>query len=483
MVKIRTRLLLMLLLCCGLGLYLLFQNFLDNILPRYKETMEESLVDMSVLLAAQVSQQVTDGSVPVENLRAAFDIAARQSFTAQIYAMTKTGISLRIYVTDNKGIVLFDSDGGKDEGRDYSQWNDVKRTLNGEYGARSSRTNPDDPRSSLLCVAAPIKHNDAIVGVLTVCKPTESVLVFLETARSDIVLLGVIAAAALLLIVLMASFWITWPIEKLTRYVRAVHKGERVSLPRLGHNEIGALGRAFEEMRVALEGKQYVEEYVQALTHQMKSPLSAIRGAAELLEENMSPEQQHRFMENIRTESTRLQEIIDRMLQLSALENCRQLEKPEPVDIMALIVSIVEEMQPIFSAKHIQVSLPDAASVTIICDAFLIRQSITNLLQNAVDFGKEGGSIAISMSVEGEHLMIAVRDDGPGIPAYACDKVFDRFYSLQRPDSGRKSSGLGLPFVRETATLHGGTTTVLNSPDGGVTATLSLALHLHRSDS
>ena len=476
MVKIRTRLLITLLLFCGLGLYLLFQNFQKDILPRYKETMEESLVDMSVLLAAQVSREIADSGIPVERLRAAFKDAKERLFTAKIYEMTKTQINLRVYITDENGIVLYDSDGGKDEGEDYSQWNDVQRTLNGEYGARSSRSDPDDPRTSLLCVAAPIKHGDEIVGVLSVCKPTESILVFLERTQRDITLLGAIAAIALLLIALMTSFWVTWPIEKLTYYVRAIHGGKRVSLPRLGHNEIGALGEAFEQMRVALEGKKYVEEYVQALTHQMKSPLSAIRGAAELLAEGMPPEQQQRFMENIRTESLRLQDIIERMLQLSVLENCRCLQDVKTVNMATLLSSVIEEMGPIFSGKGIHVQFHDASVASISCDPFLIRQAVSCLFQNAVDFSKNNGSIEVSVKEEPEQIIIEIKDDGYGIPAYAHDKVFDRFYSLQRPDNGKKSSGLGLAFVREVAALHGGEATVVNNPDGGVTATLVLPL-------
>ena len=158
------------------------------------------MVDMSVLLAAQVANQAAGGTIAVDDLRAAFTTAKRQTFSAQIYEMTKTQINLRLYVTDRKGIVLFDSDGGLDEGKDYSRWNDVYRTLRGKYGARASRTDPDDPLTSLLCVSAPIMVNGEIAGVLAVCKPTESVWLFLELARRDIMVLGVIAMLALLLI-------------------------------------------------------------------------------------------------------------------------------------------------------------------------------------------------------------------------------------------------------------------------------------------
>lgn len=481
MVKTRTRLMIALVLLCGIGLYLIIHWILEDVRPRYLESMEESMVDMAALLAGYVSNQVSENNIPVDDLRAAFNTAKKQTFSARIYAMLKTQINLRVYVTDRNGIVLFDSDSGRDEGKDYSRWNDVARTLQGKYGARASRSDPNDPMTALLCVAAPIKVNGEIIGVLTVCKPTESVRLFLDLAQQDVTVLGVVATLALVLIAVMISFWITWPIEKLTRYVRAVRDGKRLAPPRFGHNEIGALGAAFEEMRIALEGKQYVEEYVQTLTHQIKGPLSAIRGAVELLEEDMPPEQRLRFTENIRSESMRIQELVDRMLQLSALENRKHLQDIEAVDIAELLADILDALQPIFSQKHLNVRLLDTESSFIRCERFLVRQAITNLLQNAVDFSRERGSVTVSAKMEKDQIVIAISDEGHGIPAYAFDKVFDRFYSLQRPDTGKKSSGLGLAFVQEAAALHGGQITLENRMEGGVTTTLTLPVNPQKS--
>lgn len=456
MVKTRTRLFLALLALFGLGLYALIDWILDDVRPHYLETMEESMVDMATLLASLVSNQIAGAEIRTDDLRAAFDTAKKRHFSAKIYEMTKTQLNMRVYVTDRNGIVVFNSDNGRDEGKDYSRWNDVRRTMRGEYGARASRTDPDDPMTALLCVASPIKVNEDIIGVLAVCKPTESVKLFLEVARRDLVVVGVVAAVALLFIAVVTSFWITWPIEKLTRHVRAVRDGKRAAAPKLGKSEIGALGAAFEDMRVALEGKQYVEDYVQTLTHQMKSPLSAIRGAAELLEEDMPPAQRRQFLDHIRSESVRMQDLVDRMLQLSALENRKQLQDVAEVNIAELIAENIESMQAAFSGKRIRVSATEVEPLVVKCERFLVRQAITNLLQNAVDFSTDGGVLSVAARKTDHSIEIAILDNGCGIPDYALDKVFDRFYSLSRPDTGRKSSGLGLAFVREVAALHGG---------------------------
>ena len=472
--KIRTRLFVALLVLVGAGFYVLIDWILDDLRPRYSATMEESMVDTATLLASWLENQVEAGVIRTDGLRSAFDTAQKRRFSAQIYELTKTRVNMRVYVTDRSGIVLFDSDNGRDEGKDDSRWNEVHRTMQGQYGARATRTDPDDPMTSTYFVASPIRAGNEIVGVLAVCKPSRSVAVFLNTAKRQIAVAGGIAAIVVVVVGMAVSLWIVWPVEKLTRYAKAIRDGKRAPPPRLGSGEIGALGVAFEEMRTALEGRQYVEEYIQTLTHQMKSPLSAIRGAAELLEEDMPDDRRRQFLHNLRSESDRIQDLIDRMLQLSALENRRELRDVETIDLAQLMADIIESMEPVLSGKRIQVSLARAEPVVIKGERFLVRQAVSNLLQNAVDFSEPGSEIAVATQKADGQAEIRVLDNGPGVPEYALDRLFDRFYSLRHPGTGRKSSGLGLAFVREVAELHGGRVTVGNRPEGGARAALVL---------
>lgn len=476
MVSIRTRLFIAFLLLASGGFYVLSDWVRNIIRPAYVQAMEEAMVDTATLLASWVEQEAGADGISTDKLRAAFDSARRKRFLARIYALTKTHINMRVYVTDHNGIVLFDSDNGRDEGKDYSRWNDVYRTLRGEYGARATRSDPSDTMTSTLHVAAPIEFAGQITGVLTVAKPTESIGHFLRKAEERISVVGILTALAVIGIGVAFSYWVTRPIEKLRRYAMAVRDGKRTAAPRLGRSEIGALGVAFEEMRVALEGKQYVEDYVQTLTHQMKSPLSAIRGAAELLEEEMPPETRQQFLDNIRIESGRLQGLIDRMLQLSALENRKELRDAEPVRLASLIDEVAAEMKPLFATKQVHLAIHATAAVTVHGERFLLVQAVSNLLQNALDFSRAGDTVAVLLETRDAQAEIAVLDDGPGVPEYALAQVFDRFYSLPRPDTGRKSSGLGLTLVNEVAELHGGHARLENRPEGGARASLLLPM-------
>lgn len=474
--RIRTRLLLCFVVAVAAGFLYLAALIRDEVRPRHLEAIEDSLVDTSAVLAALLAADVREGRLELARFREAFAGVARRRFEARIYQLLKTGTDVRVYVTDERGVVVFDSDGGRDEGQDYSRWNDVHRTLRGEYGARSTRNDPADQESSVLYVAAPVLVAGRIAGVLTVCKPTTSSNFFLVLAQKRLFAAAGAVALGVILLGVAASVWVTRPIERLTAYARAVRDGRRTPLPRLGRSEVGVLGAAFEDMVDALEGKEYVERYVQSLTHEIKGPLTAIRGAVELLEEQMPEQERARFLGNVRTETARIQQIVDRLLLLSSLERRKGVRDVEEFDLARLTAEAAAALEAAARAKGQAIAVDAPRPVPMRGERFLVRHAVANLLQNALDFSPPGGRIAVSCSSDTRRAVVAVVNEGPGVPGYALPRVFERFYSLPRPDTGKKSSGLGLPFVQEVAGLHGGSARLENLAAGGVRATLELAL-------
>lgn len=262
------------------------------------------------------------------------------------------------------------------------------------------------------------------------------------------------------------------------RAAHGVRARRRARRTRGGSPEAATLGRAFEEMRDALENRGYVENYVQTMTHEMKSPVAAIRGAAELLREDMPAERRGKFLGNIQAEARRLQNIIDHLLALSALESRKTLEHPEPIALADLAEAVCAQLRPAAEARGQRIELVCDARPKITAESFLIESALNNLMQNAIDFSSDGGAIHVRVTADAHDAEIVVEDEGPGIPGYALPRIFERFYSLQRPGNGRKSSGLGLCFVREAAALHGGSIAIENRADrSGARATLCLPLH------
>lgn len=471
--SLRLRLLLVLLAVYAAGGWYLTRKALEQVRPRYLESMEESLVDTSAVLAAFVESEVVEEQVDASALRRAVQAAQGREFEAQIFTLRKTGVDLRIYVTDATGRVVFDSL-GRDEGKDYSRWNDVARTLRGDYGARSTRDVPGDDNTQVIYVAAPIRKDGRIVGVLTVGKPTRGVNELVDAARRKLLFGAAGGGVIVLAIMLVVASWIVAPLERLTSYARAVRDGGRPARPPLPGRTLEDLGAALEEMRDALEGRKHAERYTQALAHEVKAPLAAIRGAAELLGEDMPAEQQRKFLENIRNESARIQEIVDRLLELSSLEARKALAQTESIGARALAEEALGAVRPAAEVAGIELRFEPGTDATLHGERVLLREALVNLLQNATEFSPRGGVVALRLEAAAGRVAFIVEDSGPGVPDYALARVFDRFYSLPRPASGKKSTGLGLALVREIAHLHGGEASLENRPEGGARAVIRL---------
>ncbi len=477
--RLGVRILLGFLLIFGSAVYYLTHDFLANIRIRYLEGVEDVLVDQAQLLAGFISTDLAAGKHFPSRLRLVFDAVYRENFSARIYGLEKTAMDLRIYVTDDRGIVVFDSKDPALIGADYSAWRDVLLTLQGEYGARSSHEDPANPHAATLYVAAPVLHEGRIAGVVTVGKPTDNINRFLFMARrqvaakSLVAVLGVIAASFLFMMVVLR------PIRRLTNYAHAVRQGRKVALPRLGAGELAEMGRAFEKMRLALDDKAYVERYVQTLTHEIKSPVSAISGAAELLEEPMPPDQRNRFLANIRKESERIRTLVERLLALATIEGLPALKASESVDVCAQVATVIDEFRAQAANRTIELNPHLEPTGPVRGDTLLLRQAISNLIQNGLDFSPAHGRVTIRLRRTENTVRLMVEDEGPGIPDFASQRVFDKFFSLRRPETGEKSTGLGLNFVQEIAELHGGAIRLENRTTRGARAVLTIPLLPH----
>jgi two-component system sensor histidine kinase CreC len=382
-------------------------------------------------------------------------------------------VELRATVVDGQGHVLFDSR-GRSLGADFSRWRDVRLALEGKYGARTTREVEDDASSAVMFVSVPIFYQDRIVGAVTVAKPVTSLGQFMQAAQHKTLVAGVTAALAALVLMVILSLWLVIPSGLVADYLRRVRMQRSWDLSGLWRHLVEMTSTAYKDVRDALEGRSFAADYAQTLTHELKSPLSAIRGAADLLHEPMAEADRKRFLGNIERETQRIHELVDRMMQLAALESRRLLDSPEPVEIAPLLEELATSAAAAGAARGIQIQMQVSEQAQVLGDALLLKQAVGNLLANALDFSPPDTRIVLSMELSPKNVVIAVRDHGPGIPHFAGDKVFEKFFSLTRPNSTRKSTGLGLTFVREIAHLHYGRAAIRNHEEGGAVATLTL---------
>ena len=449
---------------------------MKEIRTQYAQSMEDSLVDFSNLLAGYLAAQSKFGELETHDFGGAFDKFRNREFQANIHGVLKTTSQINAYVTDRRGVVLFDSRDPANVGKDFSRWNDVARTLRGEYGARSTRVDSKDPLSSVFYVAAPVTHSGKIIGVVSVSKPEQSLQEFITSGTRRILLMAVLAVIGASLLAVALSWWLTRPIQSLLEYAHGVARGEKTRPPKTRSREFDRLGQAFDEMRISLEGRKSVENFVQHLTHELKGPLTAIQGAAELLHDDMPEEKKDVFLANIDTESRRARKLLDELLNVAALESRSVLKNPETVSMRELLEEIEASLAPLIAKKKVRLEMRASGEDAVTGERLLIRQAVANLVVNAIDFSPESGVVGVAVESDDHELRLRVSDQGPGVPEYARERIFEKFYSLERPDTGKKSSGLGLSFVREAAALHGGRVELEGSAEGSTGTIFTLIL-------
>jgi len=349
------------------GFWQLARYQLHDVEPQTFQPVEEVMVDTAHVLAELVADDLRAGTADVSPVRAALVEAGKRRFEALIYKHLKTKVGLGAYLTDSNGMVVFDSQGRR-TGQNFSDYNDVANTLRGEYGARCSRENEDDPNSRVMYVAAPVGDPAAPLGVLTVYKAQADTFPIIRARQRGIAWgIGLVGSGVILLVAAVFA-WVFHPIGSLTEYARAIERGGRPPLPKLGiGREVNTLASALESMREALEGRRFAERYIQTLTHEMKSPLAAIRGAAELLDEEMPPANRRRFLENIRGETARTERLINRLLELAAIESKARLDQSESIDFSVVVRRALDQAEPLAEVKNLMLDarLP-AAPVPVI---------------------------------------------------------------------------------------------------------------------
>ncbi|PKV13765.1 two-component system sensor histidine kinase CreC [Xanthomonas prunicola] len=465
----------------GLAAFFVMRVFVNEVKPGVRQAMESTLVDAANVLAEIASSELAAGTLADGSFARNVARAQQRDPKARVWRFRKNNVDYRVTVTDARGVVVFDSL-GRDVGRDNSRWNDVYRTLRGEYGARSSPEIDGDPTATVMHVAAPIYAPDdpkTLIGVLTLAQPNRSIDPFIEASQRNILQRGAWLIGISALIGILMTWWLMRGIGRLNRYAQAVSAGIPVPPPKPRGDEIGDLGQALESMRRKLEGKAYVEQYVQSLTHEMKSPLAAIRGASELLTEPLPEADRQHFVASIRAQEQRLTETIDKLLALAEVEQHGWLQTRERIGLGGLLQTAADAVSLRAAAAGVMVEVDVSAATLggqVLGDGFLLRQALINLLENAIAFSPQDSRVRVHAQLRDEHWELAVEDRGSGVPDYAIERVFERFYSLARPQTGQRSSGLGLPFVREVARLHGGDVTLGNRDGGGAIAVLRLPI-------
>jgi signal transduction histidine kinase len=217
-------------------------------------------------------------------------------------------------------------------------------------------------------------------------------------------------------------------------------------------------------------------DFVANVSHELKTPLTAVSGYAEtLLDDSIPPEQRHRFVETIRDNATRMQRIVDDLLDLSRIESGGWQPMVAQVDVAGMVQDVFTASQPAASAKGLALVddvSPEATHVRVDPTAF--RQIVTNLVENAVRYTRAGSVTVHTRKADGG-VWVDVSDTGIGIASEHLPRIFERFY---RVDAGRSraegGTGLGLAIVRHLVDAHGGRIEATSTVGRGTTISVLL---------
>ncbi len=238
----------------------------------------------------------------------------------------------------------------------------------------------------------------------------------------------------------------------------------------------GAVGVFFDITR--LEKLERVrQEFLSNVSHELRTPLTAIITFVETLEGGAidDPENNRRFLTVIRRNSERMHTLIDDILELSAIEAGMVAVEVGPVRLHSLVNECVTSLAATAAEQHVALFNDTAADAVIHADARRLEQMLTNLVHNAIKFNREGGEVRVGHEHAGARDRISVSDTGEGIAPEHIERIFERFYRVDRARSrALGGTGLGLAIVKHLARAHGGETTVRSTPNQGSTFTIEL---------
>lgn len=345
---------------------------------------------------------------------------------------------------------------------------EVRRALEGQPGA-ATRLRARAP-GVFLFITEPIRQNGRVMGVVYAVRSTRPVLVELYRIRAGLIRVLGVAVFLTALVTMLLSLSISRPLGRLSRAAKRVAAGQPdVVIPVSGGGEIEELGQSFAAMKERLDARlRYISEFAADVAHEFKSPLTSIRGAAELLGEGAAdePEARARFLRNIELDVARLDRLVSRLLELSRIE--ASSEVMALVDLESVLVRVADRASGPEQPIQLDYRAPARflkARETDLEAAFL------NILDNAVRFSPPSVPVEIAVRGSFAKLEVAIRDQGAGISPQNLPRIFDRFFTT---DADRDGTGLGLSIVRSVIEAHGGGIKVESEVGVGTTFTISL---------
>ena len=435
------------------------------------DSAKEVMIEVSELMSRIASENTINGEIDLEAFESLIGSYFRSQKNTIHHPNSQRLENLAIYLTDKDGLLILDSRDLK-LGKNMRHLSEVDSALQGDRGITRVVAEPVlGPKKArgvaidyfykpeFLHASNPIyARNGEILGAVVVVAPMFDLMNkdYLYEFIFYVFLISLFFGA-------LGSYRISRNIKRLDKYISNLFSGEDTTPPDL-NIQFKKLTLTLQNIRGNVELKDAVEQYIDTLAHELRTPITGIQLTAETLLTPMSDEERKRFINNILVSNKQMDKLVTRLLDLSRIERRESLMKPETLKILPIIENAIKapSRTQTISSKNINIALEIDKTITVFAEKILLEQAISNILNNALEFSPKGGTITFKASETNTAVSIIVLDDGPGMPPHVLRNLFTRFFSVSRPDSGNRGNGLGLRFVRKIMQLHKGEVTLKN---------------------
>ena len=372
---------------------------------------------------------------------------------------TKMTTLSAIKVLDFHGIAVA---GQSEIGLSFAEVEEVATALEGQYRGVIRERISDEPlppiaslsrgTSIRVFIAFPVIQENRLWGVVYISRTPKNILKHLYAQKGKVLLAGLSIIGLTLLLVYLTSRAISRPINQLIRQTQGASAGNVKAMQPLKDpvtEEMELLSKSFSDMALSLhERSEYIREFAAYVSHEFKTPLTAIQGAGELLLEHydeMPVEKKRKFIENMLHDAERLKLLVIRLLELARAENVT------PTRDTAHLTAIFCQLQNKFASQGLKVHIPSNANFEVRISPEILETALGNLAANSLQH--RAGELEIQIHPESSSVWVDILDNGEGIPEGNRDKIFTPFFTTQRENGG---TGLGLRIVQTLLEAHGG---------------------------
>ncbi len=433
----------------------------------YAQEMESHLRKHAEILRYQV-EPIFDGAYA-----ARLDEIARAAGSAE-------GEEARVTFIAPDGTVYGDSSADATGMENHAGREEVRLALRDGWGATTRYSNT--VHREMMYFALRLGTPDDLRGFVRVAMPMRRVISRAQAARQIFLRIAVtVLAAAVVLALWLARLW-SDPIARITAAARSLSRGDlSARIDEHGPaDEIGRLARSLNRMRDRMTQAIKVRtDFVANASHELRTPLSAIRAAVETLRSiapDENPATADRLIRVIDKHSMRLDAMVSDLLSLSRLESADGSFRASTLSVGELLRDLHDRFAESLREKSLHWSVESTMhNETIVASRHLLSLVLDNLVHNAIKFTEPGGNVTVRCARTGAGLLLAVADDGCGIPEEEQERVFERFYQVERARSGEKrGTGLGLSIVRHAVIVMNGSIRLDSKPGAGTTITVEI---------